>query len=127
MTREEARKAAEVMMAYADGKDIEFCPNGEDWDILRGDDSDQLSFDFSRVEYRIKKEPTYRPFKNAKECWAEMQKHQPFGWLSYDNKFTNILSVDDVSVALDLYGLDYVNALTILNFADGTPFGIKED
>ena len=29
MTREEARKAAEVMMAYADGKDIEFRKFGD--------------------------------------------------------------------------------------------------
>ena len=28
-----------------------------------------------------KKEPTYLPFKNKEECWAEMQKHQPFGWV----------------------------------------------
>lgn len=31
------------------------------------------------IEYRIKPEPKYRPFKDAKECWQEMQKHQPFG------------------------------------------------
>ena len=27
-------------------------------------------------------EPKYRPFKNAEECWQEMQKHQPFGWIT---------------------------------------------
>jgi len=29
--------------------------------------------------YRIKPSPTYRPFKDAEECWNEMLKHQPFG------------------------------------------------
>ena len=23
----------------------------------------------------------YRPFENIKECWEEMLKHQPFGWI----------------------------------------------
>ena len=31
MTREEARKAAEVMLAYADGKEIEFLNNSREW------------------------------------------------------------------------------------------------
>ena len=32
MTKEEARKAAEVMTAYADGKEIEFkCKRAENW------------------------------------------------------------------------------------------------
>lgn len=35
---------------------------------------------WDNIEYRIKPEPKYRPFKDAEECWNEMQKHQPFGW-----------------------------------------------
>lgn len=26
-------------------------------------------------------EPSYRPFKNQEECWNEMLKHEPFGWV----------------------------------------------
>ena len=29
-------------------------------------------------------EPSYRPFVTKEECWGEMLKHQPFGWI-YDN------------------------------------------
>lgn len=34
---------------------------------------------WGNIEYRIKPE---RPFKDAEECWNEMQKHQPFGGLN---------------------------------------------
>ena len=118
MTREEARKAAEVMMAYADGKEIEskLKAEGRSWCRL-----DEPWFNWCRVDYRIKKEPTYRPFKNKEECWNEMQKHQPFGWVK--NKIDG-----------DLYCLTYIcdetnfiDAYEKLTFADGTPFGIKEE
>ena len=32
-------------------------------------------------DYRIKPETKYRPFKDAEECFEEMKKHQPFGWI----------------------------------------------
>lgn len=35
------------------------------------------------VDYRIKPEPKFRPFKDAEECWQEMLKHQPFGWVKF--------------------------------------------
>ena len=130
MTREEAKKAAEVMLAYADGKDIEFRPKGEDWDILRGDDYDQLSFQFDLCEYRIKKEPTYHPFKNKEECWAEMQKHQPFGWLIDKNTdlYHSIVVLNNICPYFSSgYGDEYEHLFECASFADGTPFGIKEE
>ena len=43
-------------------------------------------------------EPSYRPFKSQEECWNEMQKHQPFGWIKskYDRAFYLIGSVQYV-------------------------------
>lgn len=121
MTREEARKAAEVMMAYAEGKDVEFRQDGENWDICKGDSYDELDFNFRLCEYRIKKEPTYRSFKDKEECWAEMQKHQPFGWMKYksDGEFFYITFLCDET--------NFIDAYEKLTFADGTPFGIKEE
>lgn len=56
MTREEARKAAEVMLAYADGKEIEYLYNGEWEDALNP------TFDWYEEEYRIKpKQPKFDP------------------------------------------------------------------
>lgn len=81
-------------------------------------------------QYRIKPEHTYRPFKDAKECWQEMQKHQPLGWIKCKEGYFNIVYVDDYYVGL----ADKDNSSILLasknsyqdnTFADGTPFGVK--
>lgn len=128
MTREEARKAAEVMMAYAEGKDIEFKVKGDDeWDDCEREFA--LTFDFYKYDYRIKKEPTYRPFKDKEECWAEMQKHQPFGWVK--NMWGSYLFVYSVSingyVIVNDIEKNFTDAFNRLTFVDGTPFGMKEE
>lgn len=72
--------------------------------------------------------PTHRPFKNAEECWNEMLKHQPFGWVKH-------ISTGDVLNIRRLTNLDiittcttkYTAALREVTFADGEPFGIKEE
>ena len=61
-----------------------------------------------------------------------MQKHQPFGWITNEGeKFINIFNVDNIGVDFiddgDLCSLDYKTAIKGLTFADGTPFGIKEE
>ena len=80
-------------------------------------------------DYRIKTEPKYRPFKNKKECWEEMLKHQPFGWLKHktDNVYSSISKIDKdcCYFAVNVYwGFDTL--FKTKTFIDGTPFGIKE-
>ncbi len=120
MTREEARKAAEVMLAYADGKEIEF----KDKDVGDNRFSRVLGapeFAWNDYDYRIKPEPKYRPFKDAEECWQEMQKHQPFGWARMNGsgarRYITILNDNDC----------FDTMFDKLAFADGEPFGIKEE
>ena len=66
-------------------------------------------------------EPDYRPFKNAEECWQEMLKHEPFGWVivSSLNEYRFIRTVGK--------DLDYTLMFDIYIFTDGTPFGVKEE
>lgn len=115
MKPEEARRKAEVMLAFADGKEIEF------FDEYIGDwvKADDPVFNWCIDVYRIKPKPTYRPFKDKEECWAEMQKHQPFGWVKHkkDGSFSCVMAVDDSKW--------YDTAYEKYNFADGTPFGIE--
>ena len=126
MTREEARKAAEVMLAYADGKEIEFSDKSEKiWS-----DVGSPSFDWRGTCYRIKLKPAFRPFKDANECWQEMQKHQPFGWIAKGMKLYAIKVIECNTVFIDdgcenraLIGY-FKDRFT---FADGTPFGMKEE
>lgn len=74
-------------------------------------------------------EPTYRPFKDAEECWQEMLKHQPFGWLKRGTYYQNIIAVDGTYIYMETLSptFNYKEALEEFTFADGTPFGIKEE
>lgn len=133
MTREEAKKAAEVMLAYAEGKEIEFKSYTQDWDDIL-----YPNFNWDRNKYRIKPSPKYRPFESAEECWNEMLKHQPFGWVKgkTDEVYLSIGYVTATDEE-DEPPLIYINEdgslerssdqmFNHFTFADGTPFGVKE-
>ena len=124
MTREEAKELLPIIKAFAEGKKIESrCIKGDK--SLWYDDKDP-SFD-DDFEYRIKQEPKFRPFKDAEECWHEMQKHKPFGWV----KSTLFKDLDLVKRVTTLYVeinrdiIDYKDALDKFTFADDTNFGVK--
>lgn len=137
MTREEAKAFYPILQAFAEGKIIETRRkptadnNGvtkdgwfefNDWTEMK-----ELEY-WVNVDYRIKPEPKYRPFKDAKECWAEMQKHQPFGWVK--DKDTQKFLVCKALGKLFFIGIEdkpynYKEVLRDYTFADGTPFGMK--
>ena len=135
MTREDAKQLLPILQAFAEGKTIQVkCKTDskaltEKWIDVRNPDLDNPRC------YRIKPEPKYRPFKDAEECWQEMQKHQPFGWLQdKDCKSFKyyVLSVGEDGVVTtdyesDIRYLSYETTGPNCTFADGTPFGIKEE
>ena len=126
MTREEIKKMLPILQAFADGKIIESrCIKGDK--SLWYDDEDP-SFD-NDFEYRIKPEPRYRSFKDAEECWNEMQKHQPFGWVNYNGYRVNIAAVMGSAITFvnnKGYTLFFQQAFEGCTFIDKQPFGIKE-
>lgn len=125
MTREEAKKEAEVMLAYAEGKEIEVRSRHES--LWR--EAEKPGFDWEYFEFRIKPSPKYRPFKDAEECWNEMLKHQPFGWVKdkRDNEIIMITSVCSRACIIGKYTKDFKEVLDCYTFADGSVFGIKEE
>ena len=129
MNRKEAKELMPIIQAFAEGKAIESrCIKGDK--SLWYDDEDP-SFD-NDFEYRIKPEPKYRPFANSEECWQEMQKHKPFGWLKGDKCFYNIVSVSNIDVSManvsgDIVTLDFSDVMEDNTFSDGVPFGVKID
>lgn len=124
MTQEEINEVIKVMSAYVNGKKIQYLNDDGRWV-----DTPNPLFDWSRWEYRIKPQPNYRPFKNAEECWQEMQKHHPFGWVrSKDFIITcyiDVFTSDEVRI-FDTY-MHFPDAFKQYEFIDGTPFGIKEE
>lgn len=123
MNRNQAKELLPIIKAFADGKDVE-TKTGSGWMSI-----ENMSFAGKPDSYRIKPEPKHRPFANAEECWQEMQKHQPFGWLKdkNDGHLTLITVVDnDKMMALNgRVGWDFLGMMNNYVFADGTPFGVK--
>ena len=124
MTREEVKEMLPVLQAFAEGKTIESrCIKG-DKSLFYDDEDPSFDNDF---EYRIKPEQKYRPFRDAKECWQEMQKHQPFGWVksTFFKDLTLVKRVTTLYVEINRDIIDYKDALENFTFADDTNFGVK--
>lgn len=127
--KEEVKSVMNIIQAFADGKTIQAIdPYDDEW-------CDQTKLNFEALfdrQYRIKPEPKYRPFKDAEECWNEMQKHEYFGWIkakdaSIPSRFMIINSVRNEEVSITS-GIDftYNELVEHYTFIDGTPFGVKE-
>lgn len=128
MNRQQAKVLLPIIQAFAEGKTVEYCYN-DNWI-----EQENYGFMDNVRNYRIKSEHKYRPFKNAEECWTEMQKHQPFGWIKdkgdgykvlitkvNDDKNTDYMSINGNG------GWTLDGIMDYYTFADGTPFGIKEE
>lgn len=124
MTREEVKAKLPIITAFAEGKTIQI-KSKDKWADLEEPD-----FRCSPDKYRIKPEPKYRPFKTQEECWNEMSKHQPFGWVKRidTGNFEHIKSVWIETILFENGNMYiYEMAFKYYKFSDGTPFGIKED
>lgn len=133
MDRNQAKEFYPILQAFAEGKVIETrtdtstlkrkdTPN--DWTEMK-----EIEY-WNNTEYRIKPEPKYRPFNNANECWQEMQRHQPFGWVTDGDSYRPVLSVgEDCVITASFVDGNFIQsfemAMDTYIFADGTPFGVK--
>ena len=133
MDRNQAKEFYPILQAFAEGKVIE-CrtkPSAVEGTDIPNDWTEMTEIEFwNNTEYRIKSEPKYRPFKDAEECWTEMLKHQPFGWVK--NKGSQALFVCKAIGKLIAIGFEdtpytYKHPFDTYTFADGLPFGVKID
>lgn len=130
MTREDAKQLLPIIQAFAKGKDIEYRTKGFNENWKKVTQIPELSF--KSFEYRIKPEPKFRPFANAEECCQEMMKHQPFGWITYRCAFFHVIYIEDKLIGYGsacgtILHTKFNDALKEFTFADGLPFGIKEE
>ena len=130
MDRNQAKEFYPILQAFAEGRVIECrtkpsliegsdVPN--DWTEMK-----EIKF-WNNIEYRIKPEPKYRQFKDSEECWNEMQKHQPFGWVKSTlfKDFDLVQRVTTLYVEINRDIIDYKDALEKFTFADDNNFGVK--
>ena len=136
MNRKEAAELLPIIQAFAEGRDIEYRTKGfnENWKKV----TQIPALSFKSFEYRIKPDPTYRPFKTQEECWNEMLKHQPFGWVkSKDKGYFHLIGLVQFASELEDVMITFATSENLARsshsiyenyiFADGTPFGIKEE
>ena len=122
MTQEKAKELWPIICAYSEGKTVEYFKDGK-WIELKDPEF------YGTGKYRIKPEPKYRPFKDAEECFEEMRKHEPIGWIKSTlvNYRGYITGIRDYGVYCDNDCRSFKTAFNSVLFADGTPFGVKED
>lgn len=129
MNRQEAKELLPIIQAFSEGKEIEGIYKGIKSPWFKVED---MVFDGGTI-FRIKPEPKYRPFKNIEECWKEMQKHQPFGWIiNIDTERSRMIEIvdksEDTNLPISICGRWWTLAQLFEKFIfdDGTLFGIKE-
>lgn len=130
--KEELQKLMPIFKAMAEGRTIQV-KNGNGWEDIDGD-KEGLYLDYLAIyknNYRIKPESKYRPFNSAEECWAEMQKHQPFGWIKSKEDgsrslITLIISEENIDINC-IGGFNSDKIMKRFTFADGAVFGILEE
>ena len=134
LTREEAKRRAELYSALAKGKSVQVQGIDGSWVDV---DIDKLNYFIETPIFRIKPEPKYRPFKSQEECWNEMLKHQPFGWVKSKVKgYFHLIGLVQWASELEDVMIVFATSEQLARssrslfedfiFADGTPFGIKE-
>ena len=123
MTREEAKELMPIIQAFAEGKTIEYRESGGAWKVAHTPTWSSCLF------YRIKPEPKCRPFKTQEECWNEMLKHQPFGWVKEisSEMLYLINGISDMSIVIMEDINSFEEAMNIYEFKDGAPFGVIDE
>jgi hypothetical protein len=135
MNRIEAKEFYPILQAFAEGRVIE-CrtkPSFIEGSDVPNDWTEMKEIEFwKHTEYRIKPETKYRPFKDAKECWQEMQKHQPVGWVKQINDkglevfiHCGVIKRDWILTDVDEEPFPFDKIYNNYTFVDGTPFGVK--
>lgn len=131
MNRKEAAELSPFIKAFGEGRIIEFSSITDVSKAWREVTDFPIGM-IKNFKFRIKPEPKFRPFKDAEECWAEMLKHQPFGWVKRkeNEHYSLITDVDDIRYGISLNersGFDMNYVWVNYTFVDGTPFGVKAE
>lgn len=133
MDRNQAKEFYPILQAFAEGRVIECRTKpsalSKSWrDLNDWTEMKDISY-WDNIEYRIKPEVKFRPFANAEECWEEMMKHQPFGWVMLKDTESGYYMLTSVAVGVGVGINDslfsYERIFNDYIFADGTPFGVK--
>lgn len=133
MTRENVKKNIGIISAFAEGKVIQILNERSEWvDLTEREGLPMGTLEECPNIFRIKPESKYRPFEDSEECWQEMLKHQPFGWVTYQCAFFHIIYIEDKLIGYGsacgtILHSKFNDVLKSFTFADGLPFGVEEE
>lgn len=136
MNRNQAKEFYPILQAYAEGRVIESRtkPSTVKGTDIQNDWTEMKEIEFwINIEYRIKPDSKakakYRPFSNAEECWEEMLKHQPFGWVKLKDTESGYYMLkciaSQVVIGFNETPFSYKKVFEDYTFANGTQFGVK--
>lgn len=129
MNRESVKKNIDIISAFAEGKVIQISNEIGEWvDLTEREGLPMGTLEETPDIFRVKPEPKYRPFANAEECWQEMLRHEPFGWVKSkqtQNKFACKIVGKCIVIGIENDAYTYDETFGNYTFTDGLPFGIK--
>ena len=114
------KEIIEVIQAHSEGKQIQF-RNKLFIPVWTDCVDNEPSWDFCTRDYRVKPEKKTRPYKGREECWADMQKHEPFSWVKAKDtdNYVNLTIISSTG--------DFEHLFRTFTYIDGSPFGIVEE
>lgn len=141
MTREEAKELMPIIKAFADGKTVQYRISAtfprryirdfsylKEWNDINEENFNGFIYD-GTVDYRIKPEPYYRPFRSQEECVKEMMNHTPFGIVTDGVSILKVAIYPNgiylVGLSVPFHIMPFSKSLETIRFSDGKEFGIK--
>lgn len=87
MKRENVKMNMDIISAFAEGKVIQILNERDEWvDLTEREGLPMGTLEENPDIFRIKPKPTYRPYRNLKECFQDMKNHEPFGYIRKKTK-----------------------------------------
>lgn len=124
-----------VLQALKNGKTIEYRWKDEynswlNWQVLPIDPVN-TALDFMQYEYRIAKEPEFRPYETPEEFVEAIKQHGSFIKSKTKTLYYNIIWFENEYVSYGISGLGKESYKTVFeNYVwadDGSPCGVKID
>lgn len=120
----------DIISAFAEGKTIQYKTVTGVWcDLTESEGLPMGTLEEEPNNFRVKPEPKYRHFANAEECWNEMKKHQPFGWVMLKDTESGYYMLKGIAsqvvIGFNETPFSYKKVFEDYTFTDDTPFGIK--
>lgn len=119
----------DIISAFTEGKTIQYKTVTGVWcDLTESEGLPMGTLEEEPNNFRVKPEPKYRHFANAEECWQEMIRHEPFGWVKSkhtQSKFACKIVGKCIVIGIENDAYTYDETFDNYTFTDGLPFGIK--